>query len=246
MVQERETVLDAVRSALCSEPRVAAATTEIEMDFADGVLTLEGEVRTVAAKRLALERSAELEPVRGIVDRLRVRPAVAMGDREIADHVRDAVLQEPAFADCAIAVVRGAGRDVIRDPERPSGSIEVAVADGVVTLNGELVSLGRKRLAGVLAWWVPGARDVVNGIAVVPDEEDSPDAIEEAVRLALEKNPFVDAMQIRVGVRHAVVRLTGTVPTESERDMAEFDAWYVFGVDDVVNEIIVRAADAGL
>ncbi len=239
-MQEREKVLDAVRSTLRSESRIGTSTAVIRMDFADGVLTLEGEVETVAAKKLALERSAKLPPVRGIVDRLHVRPAVAMGDREIADHVRNALLQEPAFADCAIAVIRGADREVIRNPDQRAGSIEVAVADGVVNLNGEVNGLGRKRLASVLAWWVPGSRDVVNGIAVVPEEEDSPDAIEEAVRLALEKDPFVDAIQIRVGVRHAVVRLTGTVPTESEREMAESDVWYVFGVDDVVNEISVR------
>jgi osmotically-inducible protein OsmY len=35
------------------------------------------------------------------------------------------------------------------------------------------------------------------------------------------------------------VRLTGLVPSEAERDMAERDAWYVFGVDDVINEIAV-------
>ena len=35
-------------------------------------------------------------------------------------------------------------------------------------LNGRMPGLASKRLAGVLAWWVPGARDVVNGIAVEP------------------------------------------------------------------------------
>lgn len=37
-----------------------------------------------------------------------------------------------------------------------------------------------KRLAGVLAWWVPVSRDVINGIAVEPSREDGPDAIVEA------------------------------------------------------------------
>jgi osmotically-inducible protein OsmY len=240
-LQEREEILKAVRSAIRSEPRIVAGTDGIRMDLAEGILTLEGEVESIAGKPLALERSAAVPQVRGIVDRLHVRPPVAMGDREIADHVRHALLQEPAFADCAIAITDNAKQDVARNPDQPTGSIEVYVADGVVTLNGELVSLGRKQLAGVLAWWVPGSRDVVNGIAVVPDEEDSPDAIEEAVRLALEKDPFVNATQIRVGARHAVVRLTGIVPTDAEREMAEYDAWYVFGVGDVVNKIAVRA-----
>ena len=78
-------------------------------------------------------------------------------------------------------------------------------------------------------------------MAVEPPEEDGPIAIEEAVKLALEKDPFVDADQIRVGVRGAIVRLTGLDKSEGMRETAEADAWYVFGVDDVVNQIEVRA-----
>jgi osmotically-inducible protein OsmY len=59
------------------------------------------------------------------------------------------------------------------------------------------------------------------------------------VRIALEKDPFVDASQIRVGVRARTVRLTGLVRSRTARDVAEWDAWYVFGVDDVINEIAV-------
>lgn len=87
---------------------------------------------------------------------------------------------------------------------------------------------------------MPGSRDVVNGLAVEPPEEDAPIRIEEAVRIALEKDRFVDASQIRVGVRRTTVRLTGLVQTENERAMAENDAWYIFGVDKVINEVEVR------
>jgi osmotically-inducible protein OsmY len=125
-------------------------------------------------------------------------------------------------------------------PDRPLGRLLIEVDDGVVSLNGEVPGLSSKRMAGLLAWWVPGSRDVVNGLAVEPPEEDGPIRIEEAVKAALEKDRFVDAGQIRVGVRGTTVRLTGLVPTDSERDMAENDAWYVFGVDRVVNEIEVR------
>ena len=40
-----------------------------------------------------------------------------------------------------------------------------------------------------------GCRDVVNGIIVDPPEEDAPIQIEEAVRIALDKDPLVDASQ---------------------------------------------------
>ncbi len=220
---------------------MAAQASHVRMDFADRTLTLEGEVSNVAAKKLALERAAALPEVAGIVDRLRVAPATPMGDGEIADHLRDALLQEPALADCGLRLRRGVHEEIARQPARAAGEMAVVVADGIVTLNGELPSLARKRIAGVLAWWVPGSRDVINGIAVTPEEEDSDEEIAEAVRVALEKDPFVDAGQIRVGVRRAVVRLTGLVPTGSEREMAEFDAWYVFGVDKVVNDLAVHA-----
>ena len=78
---------------------------------------------------------------------------------------------------------------LVRDAfETARGVIETEVKDGVIILNGRVPSLAqtaRRRLA----WWVPGARDVINGIAVEPPEEDAPIAIEEAVRIALDKDP---------------------------------------------------------
>jgi osmotically-inducible protein OsmY len=210
------------------------------LDFDGGAATLEGETANIAAKKLALEAVAALPEVTGVIDRLRMLPATLMGDREIGDHVRDALLQEPALSDCAISVWHDGESESARAPDDRIGDIDVTVHDGVVTLNGRVPSLARKRLAGVLAWWVPGSRDVINGIAVDPAEEDSDEAIADAVGVVLEKDPFVNATQLRVGVRSAVVTLTGLVPAESEREMAVFDAWYVFGVDRVVNDIEVR------
>jgi osmotically-inducible protein OsmY len=94
----------------------------------------------------------------------------------------------------------------------------------------------------VLAWWIPGSRDVVNGIEVVPDEIDNDDEITDAVRLVLEKDRLVDEAEIRARTRDRVVTLEGLVPNDSVREMAELDAWFVFGVDGVVNRLELRAA----
>lgn len=240
-MQEQERILAELRSALESEPRVGLHDYPIAARFADGDLTLEGEAENVAAKKLALERAAAVPGVTSIIDRLHVAPAERMADDAIREAVVKAYLQEPAFAEWAIwEESKGRVGAVRASPIDTAGAVVVAVSDGVVTLNGRVRGLDEKRLAGVLAWWVPGSRDVVNGIAVEPPEDDSDDAIAEAVRLVLEKDPFVNAGQIRVGVRRAVVLLQGLVPSESERNMAEYDAWYVFGVDRVVNEIQVR------
>lgn len=64
--------------------------------------------------------------------------------------------------------------------------------------------------------------------------------IAEALRVVLERDPLVNAGQIGVRVRNTHVHLTGLVPNEVARQAAERDAWMVFGVDTVVDEIQVQ------
>jgi osmotically-inducible protein OsmY len=238
-------VLDAVRRALASERRIGPHAPDLAMNFNAGVLTLEGELPDIAAKKLAVEHAAAVPGVDGIVDRLHVSPASRMGDKEVRDHVRRALEQEPAFGELALSEMVKREEATVRHPAgRRRGWIRLSVEDGVVTLDGEVPGLEYKRLAGVLAWWVPGSRDVINGLAVVPDDPDNDAEITDAVRMVLEKDPLVDAGQIIVGTVNAAVTLAGLVPTESEREMAEMDAWYVFGVDRVHNRIQVGPVPA--
>ena len=233
----RERALAAIRSEKRIGPQFKPTLLEID---ADGTATIQAEVDNVAIKRLALERLAATQGVSAIVDRLRVKPAVAMSDDGILDHLRKAFYDEPSFRQLTLKEREDGKVTLVREAfEDARGEIEIEVKQGVVILNGRVPGLASKRLAGVLAWWVPGSRDVINGIAVEPPEEDAPIQIEEAVRIALDKDPFVDASQVRVGVRHRTVRLTGAVHSPEARDAAEWDAWYVFGVDDVINEIVV-------
>jgi osmotically-inducible protein OsmY len=232
-------ILDAVRRHLDAEPRVDVSRHPIALSFTDGVLAMEGELADLGAKKIALERAASVPGVEHIVDRLRVAPARTMGDAEIRDHVRDLLLEEPALQPLARAPPSPETGVALR-PDIVLGTIGISVAHGVVTLDGIVPSLAHKRLAGVLAWWVPGVRDVVNGLEVVPPEEDDDGEISDAVRLALEKDPLVDASQVGVSTHRAVVTLSGVVRCEVERQAAERDAWCVFGVDGVRNEIDVR------
>lgn len=234
-------VLDKVAAALASEPSIGPQIHHIKRRLEDGAVLLEGEVSTIAAKKKALEHVAAIAGFDGIIDRLHVTPAAPMGDAEIRAHLRNAVVGEPSFADIDVFERNaGAVETVQRVAAENTQRIEFDVAGGIVTLNGELTGLVSKRLAGVLAWWIPGTRDVINGIAVTPLEQDNQGLVEDAVRVVLEKDPFVNASQIRVGARLQVVQLTGSVRSDAERDMAERDAWCVFGVDDVINKIDVE------
>jgi osmotically-inducible protein OsmY len=61
-----------------------------------------------------------------------------------------------------------------------------------------------------------------------------------AVRIVLKKDPFVNEDRIRVAAQRSIVTLEGDVPSAPQKEMAEFDAWYVFDVDKVVNHLEVR------
>lgn len=236
------TLTTQIQAAFEHEPRINLHRHPLRVEQTGDVIVLEGDVENIAAKKLALEIAASMPDVTGVVDRLHIVPSRPMTDPEIRDHLGDAFSEESAFRDFSIQVENPGERKVLRRARgEPYSFINAAVEDGIVTLNGQVRSLSHKRLAGVLAWWIPGTRDTVNGIEVVPHQIDNDDEITDAVRLVLEKDRFVDETEIRIRTRDRVVTLEGYVPNDSIREMAEMDAWFVFGVDRVVNRLEVRA-----
>jgi osmotically-inducible protein OsmY len=236
-VEDVSHILRRVRAALEHEPRVNLHQYPLTIAFgADGALTIEGEVANLAAKKIALEAAAAVPGVAAVIDRLRVAPATRMTDGEIRDHVRDALFEEPVFESCGISV-RSRGASQIVRQRNSLGFIEASVDDAVVTLNGQVGSFSHKCLAGALAWWVPGSREVINGLEVVPPQDEGDNEIAEAVRLVLAKDPLLNADRMRVRVQNSVVTLEGLAANEREGEMAEMDAWCVLGVNRVNNRL---------
>lgn len=239
----KEEVIKAVRAALERETRIGLHTLPVKVDYAeDGALILEGEVKSLSAKKLALKLSIQVPGVVGIVDRLRVKPAERMQDGMILDLIRDALTEEPALKECAIRLQSKGKTETVREAtgER-SGQIEVSVRDGVVYLNNSVVNLTQKRIAEVLSWWAPGTRDVINELEVNPPEEDNDDEITDALRIILEKDPLLNSDSISVETRNSVVFLRGHTESEAQKEIAENDAWTLFGVDAVVNHLSVKS-----
>ena len=185
-----ESILSVVAAALERETHINLHKFPLQVIFDAGVLTIEGAVEHIMAKKRALEVAGAVSGVDRIVDRIRLVPAEKMQDGELRDHVCNALLAENMLVSCAIwAIVKGKP-EVVRETDQDlDGSIDVEVNDGIVILNGAVSSLTAKRLAGVLAWWVPGSQDVVNGIEVVPSQDDNDDEVVDAIRLVLEKDP---------------------------------------------------------
>ena len=237
----REAITRQVHALLERESRINLHRHPIEISNANGVVVLQGEVADVAAKKRALELAASVSGVDGIVDRLRVAPGERRGDGAVRDSVVRMFLEQPEFRNCTLRsctnerteIHRSAGADGV-------GDIQIAVTDGVIVLEGQVISQSHKRFAGVLAWWTPGRRDVVNSLEVKPPYEDRDDEVAEVLGLVLEADPMLQrAGRIRARCEGKVVILEGSVATEQQKSRAELDAWSLFGVDGVVNRLQV-------
>ena len=237
MIREEE-VVGTIRAALEREARVNLHSHPIEVTFADGVVTMSGEVGGIAAKKTALSLAAQPAPVSGIVDRLHVEPSERMEDGAIRDHVCNALTTEPAFKSYSVRAMVKQEMESVRSVNHER-LLEVEVTEGIVILNGSAESISHKRLAGVLAWWVPGTRDVVNGIGLWSDVEENDDELVDVIRIVLEKDPLVNASQISIHSQDGVVTLDGAVATPNSKRAAESDVWYVLGVKEVINKLVV-------
>jgi osmotically-inducible protein OsmY len=236
----REAITRQVRALLERETRINLHRHRVQISNANGVVVLEGEVANVAAKKLALRLAASVDGVDGIVDRLRVAPGERRGDGAVRDSLARMLLEQPEFRNCTIRAYTNERTETLRTAHSDGvGEIELSVTEGVIVLEGHVISQSHKRFAGVLAWWTPGRRDVVNSLEVRPEYEDGDDEVTEALGLVLEADPMLQADQIRPLCEGQVVILEGSVPTEQQKQRAELDAWALFGVERVINKLQV-------
>lgn len=229
-----------VHAALERERRINLHRHPIRIASNDGTVTLEGEVADVAAKKLALGLAGAVQGVRSVVDRLRVAPGERRGDGAVRDSLARLLLEPPELKRCSFNMRTNEKVVVLRRVEREAdGDVEISVTDGVVLLEGHVISQSHLRFAGALAWWTPGRRDVINALEVRPAYEDRDDEVAEVMRLVLEVDPELDADFIRANCNGKVVTLEGSVPSEQQKRRAELDAWSLFAIKGVVNRLQV-------
>jgi len=229
-----------VHAALEREHRINLHRHPVKIESADGTVTLEGEVADVGAKRLALQLAASVQGVSNVVDRLRVAPGERRGDGAVRDSAARLLLEQPELRGCSLNVRTNEKVEVLRRvTEDAAGEIQLSVTDGVVVLEGHVISQSHRRFAGALAWWIPGRRDVINALEVRPAYEDRDDEVAEVMRLVLEADPELDADQIRTNCNGKVVFLDGAVPNEQQKRRAELDAWSLLSIRGVVNRLDV-------
>jgi osmotically-inducible protein OsmY len=176
----------------------------ISVKTLDGIVTLTGTVDNLLAKERATLVAETVRGVRSIVNRIEIEPPADRTDEQIRSDVKAALLADPAT---------------------DSFEIQVAAADGTVTLTGNVESWQEKRLCATVSKSIKGVTGLVNSITVKPAMDRPDGEIQAEIEQALHWNDLVDDGLIDVAVKDGKVTLTGTVGSAAEKRQARFDAW---------------------
>lgn len=237
-------VIRRILARLEDDTRVNLHRSPVSITARNHQLILEGEMDNIAEKRAAVDTATRtLTGIRPwtIIDRLHVRSAEHKENLELKQAITLALTDEPIFRDYTLLAKVANDIETLRDAGPGNREILAAVDNGCITLSGQVGSLSHRRLAEVLMWWTNGCEFVDNQLEVVPQEQDTDNEINDAVRIVLEKDPLVHASQLLTGTAGGVVILNGSVASEEEKRLAILDTWYVPGVTDVVDRIQARA-----
>lgn len=194
----------------------------IGVSVADGVVTLNGHVRSYADKIAAETTVKRVAGVKGVANDL----AVVLWPRTERDDT-----------DIAQAAVR----TLEWDTWLPKGAVTVTVRDGWVTLEGALDWQYQRDTARKAVAHLTGVKGVTNLITLKPRV--LPDEVERRIQSAFQRAASLDAKHVHVATVGGRVILRGTVRSWTERDDAERTAWAVPGVTEVENDLAVGVAE---
>ena len=208
-----------VQQELKYEPSISAS--QIGVTAKDGIVGLSGNVQSYAAKYAAVEAAERVAGVKAVTDELKVDlPAY---------HVRN-------DEDIARAAINALQWDVWV----PTDCVKVKVADGWITLEGEVEYKYQEDAAEDAVCNLTGVKGVSNLITLNRPQVSSSE-VKANIECALRRAAEVDADNIKVNVAQGKVTLDGKVASWAERREAERAAWSAQGVNEVVDYITIAA-----
>jgi osmotically-inducible protein OsmY len=211
-----EEIRKSVWHRLREDPQLAEA--EIQAKVVEGKVILEGAAETYRTAAIAQEHASDVPGVKKVVNRISVK-----APEKIAPPTDQAIRARIQ----AILALK---------PEMRPTDLVLAVADGIVFIDGFVETLKDKQEIHRMVERERGVLDVHNNLMVVPARQRNDHDIARHIVHALENDARVPENGLTVGVQMGSVTLTGTVADEAARGRV-IDA--VAGVSGVV-ELAVR------
>jgi hyperosmotically inducible periplasmic protein len=192
----------------------------------DGIVTLTGTVGLYQDKLDATNKIRKIANVAG------VRNDLVVAGANVAD------------SELAQKLAKKLAYDRVGYSDNAFNYIEASVQDGVVTLSGAAYWAPPKDDATAIAAQMPGVKDVVNDVKVLPTSNFD-DSIRRKTALAIYRDSVLSryAMDpvrpIRIVVDNGHVTLYGSVMSKMDRDLAGIRAGSVAGAFSVENKLVV-------
>ena len=206
----------AVLAELEWEPSVNPA--HIGVTANAGVVTLTGHVEDYTQKHAAEAAAGRVKGVKAVAEELEVKlPFDVRRDDEAI----------------AAAAVDRLGWDV----SVPRDAVKVRVEHGWVTLSGEVDWWFQGQAAEQAVKHLMGVVGVSNATAIKPSVDTA--TLSDDITHALHRSWFFDPKTVQVTAERGQVRLTGTVHSQHDRQLAAETAWAAQGATGVQNLITV-------
>lgn len=208
-----------VEQAIRADPRVAGS--EVDATTVAGMVRLEGEAASLAARDYAAREALKIRGVLGVVNELRLRSE----PRSSAELTR--ALEE-----------RFRGDDLLA-----TATIGVDVVGGVVRLQGVVPTDTATEEAELLARETPGVTRVESTLSVVEPAILSDAEVAAAVRAVLRRDVYLTSLPITAEVRAGVVTLAGEAHNPYEKERAGLLPSWLSGIREVRNDIVLVASE---
>ncbi|MFP4060994.1 MAG: BON domain-containing protein [Bacteroidales bacterium] len=213
-----EQLLNQVTHQLQWDNRLSAADIKVSVNGA--TVTLEGTVPTSVALRAAESDSYLVRGVNKVNNLLKIeyQQEDMPGDMEIESNIRNIL---------------------IWDNNIDSTNVEISVASGVVNLDGTVNTPWERELIEEKVLSSRGVYQVNNNLNVNVSGSMNDEIIAEEVKLAIDRNPYVNAEDIIVIVNEGMVTLTGNVQSYLAANAAHDSAMFTTGVRGVIDNVTI-------
>ena len=211
-----ETLAELIREAIKRNKRVYLQP--IEVSVTDGVVTLDGAVRSYRRKISAYEIASSFEGCNDVLNKLTIDPEKSFPDKEVVKNIVNAL---------------NASADITE------GTVDVKVVDGIASLSGVVKDGWECLVAEDVARSVKGVRDIKNLLEIDPILEVYSEELSKGIMTAFDHTRGLKWAKIEVEINGRTVLLSGTVSLLFKKETAE-TVVRRFGIKDIKNNIVVK------